>query len=259
MGSFQITLTYLPLFGAVCASVTFLNLTGIPDAQASNLVEKSSLLHCLFEGDTGRTSPNSLVSYHIRKRGGDIFSSAVRQYGFPYKWVQRVCGIADNVESPESKQTEWLVEVSAESMERVVKVLRNRFKCQTYLSKQLLGLSSGVLCVFKEARERRKVEGDWRERVGGREEGKGREERERGKGGGRGRGKGREKREREGEESFIYFLTDDHTMDLGPDSEDLFPDPPSSKLTRWKPLSLSEVQVGASLYMRLQKIVMYHV
>ena len=148
------------------------------------------------------------------------------------------------------------MEVSAESMERVVKVLRNRFKCQTYLSKQLLGLSSGVLCVFKEARERRKVEGDWRERVGGREEGKGREERERGKGGGRGRGKGREKRE--GEESFIYFLTDDHTMDLGPDIEDLFPDPPSSKLTRWKPLSLSEVQVGASLYMRLQKIVKYH-
>ena len=128
----------------MCASVGDLSLADIPEAQASNFTEKSSLLHCLFEGDTGRTSPNSLVSYHIRKRGGDIFSSAVRQYGFPYKWVQRVCGIADNVESPEVKPTEFQVEVSAESVDGLVKVLKQRFKSQAYLSKQLLGLSTGV-------------------------------------------------------------------------------------------------------------------
>ena len=43
-----------------------------------------------------------------------------------------------------------------------------------------------------------------------------------------------------------WCCTDEHTMDFGPDSDDLFPDPPSSQLTRWKPLSLSEVQVGRS-------------
>ena len=143
LGSFQVTLTYLPFFGAICASVSSLNLTDIPESEATTLVEKSSLLHCLFEGDTGRTSPNSLVSYHIRKRGGDIFSSAVRQYGFPYKWVQRVCGIADNVESPETKATEWQVETSAESIEGVVKVIKRRFKCQARLSRQLVKLSKG--------------------------------------------------------------------------------------------------------------------
>ena len=143
LGSFQVTLTYLPFFGAVCASISALNLTDIPETESATLIEKSSLLHCLFEGDTGRTSPNSLVSYHIRKRGGDIFSSAVRQYGFPYKWVQRVCGIADNVESPENKPTEWQVEISAESIEGVVKVIKHRFKCQAHLSKQLVGLSKG--------------------------------------------------------------------------------------------------------------------
>ena len=37
-------------------------------------------------------------------------------------------------------------------------------------------------------------------------------------------------------------------MDLGPDGEELFPDLPSSQLTRWKPLSLSEVQVGGVKY-----------
>ena len=33
-------------------------------------------------------------------------------------------------------------------------------------------------------------------------------------------------------------------MELGPDSDEMFPDPPSSQLTRWKPLSVSEVQVS---------------
>ena len=165
LGSFQVTLTYLPFFGAICASVSSLNLTEIPESEATTLVEKSSLLHCLFEGDTGRTSPNSLVSYHIRKRGGDIFSSAVRQYGFPYKWVQRVCGIADNVESPETKATEWQVETSAESIEGVVKVIKRRFKCQAHLSRQLVKLSKGE----RERKGEGGVGGRERERRKGRE------------------------------------------------------------------------------------------
>ena len=41
----------------------------------------------------------------------------------------------------------------------------------------------------------------------------------------------------------IVSFTDEHTMDLGPDGEELFPDPPASQLTRWKPISLPEVQV----------------
>ena len=56
-----------------------------------------------------------------------------------------MCGIADDVESPESKPTEFQVEVSAESVDGLVKVLKHRFKSQAYLSKQLLGLSTGIL------------------------------------------------------------------------------------------------------------------
>ena len=57
--------------------------------------------------------------------------------------MQRVCGIADNVESPETKATEWQVETSAESIEGVVKVIKRRFKCQARLSRQLVKLSKG--------------------------------------------------------------------------------------------------------------------
>ena len=57
--------------------------------------------------------------------------------------MQRVCGIADNIESPENKSTEWQVEISAESIEGVVKVLKCRFKSQAHLSRQLVGLSKG--------------------------------------------------------------------------------------------------------------------
>ena len=48
-------------------------------------VDKSVFLHNLFEGDSGKTSPNSAVSVQIRKYGGTNFSAAVRQYGFPFK------------------------------------------------------------------------------------------------------------------------------------------------------------------------------
>lgn len=69
--------------------------------------------------------------------------------------MQRVCGIADNVESPENKATEWQVEISAESIEGVVKVLKRRFKCQAHLSRQLVGLSKGEREKEREAGGRR--------------------------------------------------------------------------------------------------------
>ena len=124
--------------------------------------------------------------------------------------MQRVCGIADNIESPENKLTEWQVEISAERIEGVVKVLKRRFKFQARLSRQLVELS-------KSEREK--------DREG---------ERERQWGG---------ITIRFDIDNVANIFSDEHTMDLGPDSDEQFPDPPSSQLSRWKPLSLSEVQV----------------
>lgn len=42
---------------------------------------------------------------------------------------------------------------------------------------------------------------------------------------------------------YVLSFPDEHTLDLGPDGDKLFPDPPASQLTRWKPISLPEVQV----------------
>ena len=148
MGSVQLSFSYLPHFSTLCASVTSVSLTDIPDAQLSLLMEKTSFLHCLFDGDTGRTSPNSLVSFHIRKHGGDIFSSAVRQYGFPFKWVQRLCGIEENVETLDSVSSERQVEICVETIGTVMKALRQRFIAQVYLTRQLVKLTSGILFVF---------------------------------------------------------------------------------------------------------------
>ena len=144
----------------MCASVTSLTLHGIPDSHFSPLLERSSILHCLVEGDTGRTSPNSIVSLNIRKHSGDVFSSAVRQYGFPYKWVQKVCGIDNQSDSstqstPDASQDfHWLndgqMELSAEYLETVIKALKKRFRSQIYLAIQIMALSNGIgVCLAK--------------------------------------------------------------------------------------------------------------
>lgn len=145
LGSFQVTFSYLPHFSVVCASVSFVSVSGVSEDQLSTLLDKSCLLHCLTDGDTGRTSPNSIVSFHIRKHGNEVFSSAVRTYGFPYKWIQRVCGISDNAEMPDSTPPEQQVEISAENMDSVISKLKLRFQTQVYLLRQVISLSCGKL------------------------------------------------------------------------------------------------------------------
>ena len=142
-GSFTVTLSFLPYFSAVTASVTSITLTNIPESHHGSFVEKSSLLHCLFEGDTGRTSPNSVVSFHIRKHGGDIFSTAVRHNGFPYKWVQRLCGISILSESPDATTIQPQADTSAEYIGTVVKVMEQRFIAQVNLTRQIVQISQG--------------------------------------------------------------------------------------------------------------------
>lgn len=97
----------------------------------------------MTDGDTGRTSPNAIVSYHIRKHGNEVFSSAVRSCGFPYKWVQNICGISDDVELPDSATYQQQANISAKHIESVVSRLRNRFRSQVYLISQIVSLSSG--------------------------------------------------------------------------------------------------------------------
>lgn len=145
VGSFKIALSYLPHFNAVCAQVTTVSLEGTTESQHSSFIDNSALLHCLFEGDTGRTSPNSVVSFHIRKQGGDVFSSVVRQNGFPYKWLQKACGVSMLAESPNVTSVQPQVEISAEYVGTVVRALKERFVVQVNLTRQLLALEEHQL------------------------------------------------------------------------------------------------------------------
>ena len=158
IGSFQVTINYLPYFTAVCASVTNLTFHSVKEPP---LHEGSALLFCLTDGDTGRTSPNSIVRLNIRKHGGDIFSAAVRQNGFPYKWVQKVCGVSDQSDSPapsmpsseemavdkEPQEFQWLndpqMELCAQHLENIIKSLKRRFRAQFHLVSQVTSLGKG--------------------------------------------------------------------------------------------------------------------
>ena len=151
VGNFELVLSYLPNFSAVCILVTMATMKDHAHPGSTNL-DKSTLLSCLFEGDTGRVSPNTVVSYNIRRNGGDVFSAAVRQYGFPYKWVQSLCGISALTTGAGGEGGEWgegsvqlRVETSVENMVVVMAALRRRFKAQVNLARQIAKLGEPPL------------------------------------------------------------------------------------------------------------------
>lgn len=138
--SIVISFHHLPYFCVTCASVTSIKHNdSFSDSEKNLFIEKTSFLHCLFEGDSGRTSPNAAVSYQIRKYGGDNFSTAVRQYGFPFKWVQRACGIIVPVDPGIGNDSEIKPDndIAAENITELIKVVKNRLKAQICLTKQL--------------------------------------------------------------------------------------------------------------------------
>ena len=139
-GTFQLTFSYLPYFSAACASVTMAAIDS--ELAGSSHLDKTTLLPCLYEGDSGRVSPNSVVSFNIRKHGGDVFSTAVRQHGFPYKWVQTLCGISVMGEGVEGGTVQPQSETSVENIGSIMAALRRRFKAQINLARQIAKLGN---------------------------------------------------------------------------------------------------------------------
>ena len=149
VGNFELLLSYLPNFCAVCVLVTVATMEDHTHHGSAHL-DKLNLLSSLFEGDTGRVSPNIVVSCNIRRHGGDVFSAAVKRYGFPYKWVQSLCGISGLTTGTGGEGGgggeggEWgegtvklQVETSVETMAAVMTALRKRLKAQVNLAKQI--------------------------------------------------------------------------------------------------------------------------
>lgn len=141
-GSVTVTFQYLPFFDATCATVTKLQPLGLNDSQMGFYTDKSSFLHCLFDRDSGRTSPSQVVSQHIRKCGGETFSSAVRQYGFPYRWVQRVCGSGTLAENSGATDVRCDSDLAATTITQVIKAIKQRMKAQVILAKELADLGA---------------------------------------------------------------------------------------------------------------------
>ena len=80
-----------------------------------------------------------------------MFSAAVKRYGFPYKWVQSLCGISGLTTGTGGEGGggggdggEWgegtmklQVQTSVKTMAAVMTALRKRFKAQVNLAKQI--------------------------------------------------------------------------------------------------------------------------
>ena len=69
-----------------------------------------------------------------------MFSSAVRQFGFPYRWVQRLCGINVPADSQDGGRVLPEIEVAASYVGSAIAMLRQRFRAQVNLTRQLIAL-----------------------------------------------------------------------------------------------------------------------
>lgn len=59
----------------------------------SEVLAPETLLRDLFENDLGEESPNPTNHYQLRQLELGSFGSLLDQLGYPYLWVQRICGL----------------------------------------------------------------------------------------------------------------------------------------------------------------------
>ncbi|KAL5477370.1 hypothetical protein EMCRGX_G024160 [Ephydatia muelleri] len=128
LGSLQVTFSYLPSFNAICASVTSVHLAHLSDAQHASFLDNSSILHCLFEGDTGRTSPKlcCLLPH-------------------PQAWGRALLLGCASVWVPDGGRVLPQIEVAASYVGVAVATLKQRFSAQGSLTRQLIALEEHKL------------------------------------------------------------------------------------------------------------------
>ncbi|GAB6030068.1 THO complex subunit 5 [Chamberlinius hualienensis] len=114
-----------------------------------NVLTTNALLEYLFDGDSGKDTPNEANHYQLQRWGMDDFKSYISDLGRPFVWAQRLAGlefirVCSVVESP-SKSRKPDANLSGSHMEEAVSAIKKRLAARLNLQKQICNLEQGVV------------------------------------------------------------------------------------------------------------------
>ncbi|XP_014290535.1 THO complex subunit 5 homolog [Halyomorpha halys] len=131
----------------VLAVIPVLNLAPSLCSSSHGLLNSSTLLSNLFQGDSGIESPNLKNYYQLKKVGLECFNN--EKYGTPYVWVQRMGGL--NFLGIDGK-VEPKQDVSRANMPVIIKELKRRCHYRLSLISLMEDFERGVILAPKDMR-----------------------------------------------------------------------------------------------------------
>ncbi|RDD47444.1 THO complex subunit 5-like protein [Trichoplax sp. H2] len=112
----------------------------LPDVSSvRQTIEDSSLLSCLFPGDTGKDTPNATNHQQLQSLGLPSFNQFVKEIGNPYIWAQSITGLQFFSLEKEELPME---PAGADLLPNVVNAILARTKSKASLLKQLIALEN---------------------------------------------------------------------------------------------------------------------
>lgn len=148
-GQIIITLRYFPGLGFVTAKPTIeINNTGVA---AGEVISTENILSCIYADDFGENSPNPKTKYQIEEyhmNEAELLAYLNEQnFGKPYKWAQRFCGIDFVPDKPSTSRSSFFsdtvsYELAQESVPSIVKHLKSRWQARLGLYKQIYALEN---------------------------------------------------------------------------------------------------------------------
>ncbi|XP_017770927.1 PREDICTED: THO complex subunit 5 homolog [Nicrophorus vespilloides] len=108
---------------------------------AKEVLSGEGILNEIFDGDTGKESPNSKNQYQLDKVNLGTFESLIQKIGFAYGWAHKLCGL-EFMKKPGCKLTN---KVSPSYVESVLRSLRSRLDARYALAEQLQQLEQNFI------------------------------------------------------------------------------------------------------------------
>ncbi|KAF8792705.1 THO complex subunit 5 like protein [Argiope bruennichi] len=133
---------YLIHLHIATVAVKSLNPEPMSSELIGDLLRASTFLNCLFSGDRGHESPNLASIYMLKtKFGYDENPFSNETTGWPYNWVQTICGLEFLSPDPENVlDSKDFYRKIPPSMEKIIDTIISRLVSRNQLYHQILSL-----------------------------------------------------------------------------------------------------------------------
>jgi len=150
---YEMTLTfnYLPILHISTVEMKLKINDTVTVDRSSDLLNEHMILRDLLSTDDGKNSPNGANKYQLEKLAMSSFSSYVYTVGFPYYWVQWICGL-NYLPNRDIKSYIPDSSVSVKHFQSVLKAIKSRVVARIDLQIQLQQLELLTIPSVKNSR-----------------------------------------------------------------------------------------------------------